>query len=336
MLLERLPRSSNVSGARDGVKVRPRNALFLTTTSEGLLQAAALLQLWSGGYVEPITAPPAPRHIAAQQILALCLQEGRVGSNTWRQWWGDLGVFDDSAEEISDWLLESGHLEADGGMWFIGPEAEHRFGRRNFMDLLSVFTANPEFTVLQGRQELGSVDPVVLTRKVDGPRVIVLAARSWEVTYIDWKRRRCFVEPSDIPARMKWMGDASPLSYELAQAHRRVLLGADPDVVLSKRAVSGLAELREDHGLEVSERGLGPARRGQRRVVVDLGGCPRQRHPARCPTRGGGSQPEDRKLPTPSAGSRCNRCAAHGSRLRRPGRRHPSCIAGSTARPQVR
>jgi len=96
----------------------------------------------------------------------------------------------------------------------------------------------------------------VLTRKVDGPRIIVLAARSWEVTYIDWKRRRCYVEPSDIPARMKWMGDASPLSYELTQGHRRVLLGADPEVALSKRAVAGLVRLREDHGLGVSERGL--------------------------------------------------------------------------------
>lgn len=247
--LQRLGRT----GRRPGTT---RNALFLTTTSEGLLHAAALLLLWSRGYVEPIVGPPSPRHIAAQQLLALCLQEGRVGSAVWREWWGELEVFDDRVDDIADWLIESGHLESDGDMWFIGPETEHRFGRRNFMELVSVFTANPEFTVLQGRQELGSVDPVVLTRKVDGPRIIVLAARSWEVTYIDWKRRRCYVEPSDIPARMKWMGDASPLAYELAQAHRRVLLGADPEVVLSKRAVAGLAELREEHSLEVSERGL--------------------------------------------------------------------------------
>ncbi|MDP3893607.1 hypothetical protein [Nocardioides sp.] len=50
-------------------------------------------------------------------------------------------------------------------MLFIGPEAEMRFGRRNFMDLLSVFAASPEFTVLLGREEVGSVDPIVLTRR---------------------------------------------------------------------------------------------------------------------------------------------------------------------------
>lgn len=240
------------TGRRSGTS---RNALFLTTTGEGLLQAAALLLLWSRGYVEPISAPPSPRHIAAQQVLALCLQEGRVGKNLWSDWWRGLPIFDDQAPEIVDSLVESLHLDSDGDMLFIGPEAEERFGRRNFMDLVSVFTANPEFTVIQGRQELGTVDPLVLTRKVEGPRFIVLAARSWKVTHIDWKRRRCFVEPSDVPARMRWAGDAAPLSYPLARAEREVLLGEDPDVTLSKRAASQLAEIRDEHASEVAAHG---------------------------------------------------------------------------------
>lgn len=233
-----------------------RNALFLTTTDDGLLQAAGLLLLWSQGYVEPVTAPPSPRHIAAQQLFALCLQEHRIGSNVWREWWDGLPIFDEHANEIVDWLVESGHLDCDGGMLFVGPETERRYGHRNFMDIVSVFTTNPEFTVLQGRQELGKVDPIVLTRKIDGPRIIVLAARSWEVTYIDWKRQRCYVEPADTHAKMRWMGDAAPLGFALARAERDVLLGEEPDVVLSKRAVEKLHEVREDHYIEVSPRGL--------------------------------------------------------------------------------
>ena len=141
-------------------------------------------------------------------------------------------------------------------MLFIGPEAEQRFGRRNFMDLVSVFTANPEFTVIQGRHELGTVDPIVLTRKVAGPRIIVLAARSWEVTYIDWKRRRCYVEPSDISAKMRWMGDTAPLSFSLCRAVRDVLLGADPDLTISKRATEALVKIRAEQSSDVSDRGL--------------------------------------------------------------------------------
>lgn len=246
--LQRLGRT----GRRAGTS---RNALFLATSRDELLRAAGLLLLWRRGFVEPVQAPPSPRHIAAQQLLALCLQEGRVGENLWRQWWADLPVFDDSAAQIARWLVETKHLEHDDGMLFIGPEAERRYGRRNFMQLLAVFTAAPEFVVLHGRREVGSADPLMLMRKVDGPRVLALGGRAWRVTYVDWNRQRCFVEPTDLPARSGWQGVLPPDSYELSQAQRAVLLGATPDVYLSKRAQQALSRLREENGHRVREDG---------------------------------------------------------------------------------
>jgi ATP-dependent Lhr-like helicase len=44
--------------------------------------------------------------------------------------------------------VEQGYLDINGGMLFIGPEAEWRCGHRHFMNLMVVFTAPPEFTVL--------------------------------------------------------------------------------------------------------------------------------------------------------------------------------------------
>ena len=61
------------SGRRRGHR---RNCLFLTTSDEALLRAAALLHLWKQGYVEPIVPPPLPYHLLAQQLMALALQEG--------------------------------------------------------------------------------------------------------------------------------------------------------------------------------------------------------------------------------------------------------------------
>ena len=248
--LQRLGRTGRRPGST-------RNALFLTTTDDGLLQAAGLLLLWSRGYVEPVTAPPSPRHIAAQQLLALCLQEGRVGQNVWRKWWDGLPLFDEHAPR--DRRL-AGRVAATSsptaGCCSSAPRPNT--GSDDATSWISSRSSRPtpSSRSFQGRQELGKVDPIVLTRKVDGPRIIVLAARSWEVTYIDWKRRRCYVEPSDIPAKMRWMGDAAPLSFALARAERDVLLGADPDVTISKRATERLKEARADHHVEVSPRGL--------------------------------------------------------------------------------
>jgi ATP-dependent helicase Lhr and Lhr-like helicase len=84
------------------------------------------------------------------------------------------------------------------------------------------------------------VDPLLLLRKVHGPRIVVLAGRSWSVTHVDWCRRRCYVEPAEALARMGCTGQPATVSYELCRAQRDVLLGADPDVLLSRRAHKAL------------------------------------------------------------------------------------------------
>ncbi|WP_341483284.1 DEAD/DEAH box helicase [Streptomyces tubbatahanensis] len=224
-----------------------RNCLFLATDQPGLLSAAALLLLWSRGWVEPVVAPPEPRHIVAQQLLALCLQEHRVGDRLWQEWWGGLGPFGPAAQPILRHLVNEGFVERDGELMFIGPQAEQRFGHRHFMDLTAVFTAAPEFTVLSGRKEIGTTDPSLLTEKVAGPRRLLLAGRSWHVTYTDWSRRRCFVEPVDSGGKARWGGGLGRgTSYELTRAVREVLLGATPPVTLTRRAESALEVARND------------------------------------------------------------------------------------------
>ncbi|GAA0905318.1 DEAD/DEAH box helicase [Virgisporangium aurantiacum] len=238
--LQRLGRT----GRRPGTT---RNCLFLTLSGEALAEAAALLLLWRRGWVEPITAPPEPRHIVAQQILALALQEHRVGDQVVAGWWNGLRPF--GTDVLLRHLVDEGFLDSDQGMMFIGPEAERRFGRRHFMDMTAVFTGAPEFTVLTGRAELGRVDPGLLTDEVRGDRLLLLAGRSWRVTYIDWRRRRCFVEPADSGGRARWTAPAGAIvgtSHELTRAVREVLLGADPPVQMTRRAASRLATERDE------------------------------------------------------------------------------------------
>jgi ATP-dependent Lhr-like helicase len=238
--LQRLGRT----GRRPGTT---RNCLFLALDSESLAEAAALLLLWSRGWVEPIAAPPEPRHIVAQQILALCLQEHRIGDRLWERWWNGLAPFGAGSEVIVRYLVDQGYLDSDAGMLFVGPEAEKRFGRRHFMEMTSVFLGAPEFTVLHGRSELGRIDPSLLTEEVRGERRLLLGGHSWRVTYIDWRRRRCFVEPADGGGRARWLtGGWAGLGFELSRAMREVLLGSDPPVRLTGRATDRLAKEREE------------------------------------------------------------------------------------------
>ncbi|MET9357171.1 DEAD/DEAH box helicase [Streptomyces sp. NPDC006617] len=242
-----------------------RNCLFLATDEAGLLSAAALLLLWSHGWVEPVVPPPEPRHIAAQQMLALCLQEHRVGDRLWQEWWGGLGPFGPSAEPIMRHLVDQGFLDRDGELLFIGPEAEQRFGYRHFMDLTAVFTAAPEFTVLSGRSEIGTTDPALLTDEVVGPRRLLLAGRNWQVTYVDWSRRRCFVEPVESGGRARWggVGLARASSYGLTRAARDVLLGSTPPVALTRRAENTLARVRDENAEVVRRDGTVIVRGGR-------------------------------------------------------------------------
>jgi ATP-dependent Lhr-like helicase len=234
-----------------------RNCLFLALNDDALLHAAGLLLLWGRGWVEPVVPPPEPRHIVAQQVLALCLQEHRVGDRLWPEWWNGLGPFGPDAEPVVRHLVEQGYLESDSGMLFIGPEAEKRFGFRHFMEMTSVFLSDPEFTVLCGRKEIGRTDPALLTEEVEGPRLLLLAGRTWRVTHVDWRRRRCHVEPSEGRGKARWNGSGGVggLSFEVTRAMRAVLLGEDPPVELSRRAVDRLAALRQDAATTVAPGG---------------------------------------------------------------------------------
>ncbi|MFF7192433.1 hypothetical protein ACFZAM_01750 [Streptomyces sp. NPDC008079] len=185
---------------------------------------------------------PPPRHIVAHQLLALCLQEHQVGERTWREWWGDLPLFDESTSRFVQHLLDEGFLEWDSEMLFIGPEAEKQFGRHHFMGITAVFCAPPQFRVISGRADIGLVEVGMLVEEVPGPRLILLTGRTCRVTHIDWRRQRCFAEAYDgSGGRARWTGRGAVPSVAMCRARRDVILGADPPVRLTARGGPGPA-----------------------------------------------------------------------------------------------
>jgi ATP-dependent Lhr-like helicase len=202
--LQRLGRSGRRRGQR-------RNCLFLTTSEEAVLRAAALLHLWQHGYVEPITPPPLPYHLLGQQLMALALQE------------------------------------RGNGILAMGRAGEREFGYRNFMELFSVFSSPPLVSVYYGESEIGQVHESTFQLKSEGPTILTLAGCGWMVNHIDWPRRRAYVEPTELTGRSRWVGTSQPMPPELCQAIAAVLGGADSTVNLSNRAQAKLQEARADH-----------------------------------------------------------------------------------------
>lgn len=234
-----------------------RNMLFLATDSDTFLEAAGLLLLWKRGFVEPITPLPHPRHLTAQQLLALALQEGAYGASTWRDWWGPLALMDDG-EGVLAYLRDGGFLGEDSGQLSIGPASEKAFGRRHFMDLLSSFDAEKELRVVAGNKELGFISPLALPREgsTGDDKPILMNGRAWHVEHVDWKRFEVVVRPVPHKGDVRWHSDAIALSFEMMRAQRDVLLGETPDVPLSRRAVDRLDLVREARSGQVSPDGL--------------------------------------------------------------------------------
>lgn len=245
--LQRLGRT----GRRTGTT---RNALLLATSDHALLRGASILLRWGEGYVEPIVPPPDPVHLAAQQLLALALQDRGVGRHTWTEWLGDPFVLGpcvlELVPEIVAFLLDQGFLDDQGGVLGVGPEAEALFGHRHFMELLSVFTSPPVLSVRHGREEIGLVpDEALLARPpgaaAGGAAVLTLAGRGWLVLSVDWRRRIVQVEPTEAPGVARWLGGGQPLGAHVARGVRAVLCGTDPaGVGLSMRARGRLDQRR--------------------------------------------------------------------------------------------
>lgn len=235
------------------------NLLFLSITDAGFSRALAIVDAWQRGEVEDVVAPSKPYHIAAQQILATVLE--RPGMSV-QELAPHLAGFSDSAgistavvDELREHLMATGYLATDGIRLGVGRSSESAYGKRNFLELVSVFTSPPIFRVRHGRREIGSVDQSTFLSEDDSgdgedksPPVILLAGRSWRVTSINWSRRIAYVEPVDLPGKSRWMGMGLGVGPLLAEAHRRVFID-DQSVAayLSERAGRHIIGLNEEY-----------------------------------------------------------------------------------------
>ena len=227
-----------------------RNCLFLITREDAFLRALAMLALWRDGFVEPVVPPPWPMHIYTQQVMALALQENGIIAADITQWLarmpGFAAIEDADREQAVKYMQQTGILHSDSGILGIGREGERTFGQKNFLELFSVFTSPPMVKVFHGKVELGEVHQLTFAAKEEGPVLLTLGGRSWQTRYIDWPRKKAYVEPSDMKGRSQWLSIGQPMHFEMCQAAAEVLSSGGDVSGLSKRAKSKLDVLRDE------------------------------------------------------------------------------------------
>ncbi|QDT62449.1 putative DEAD-box ATP-dependent RNA helicase [Stieleria bergensis] len=228
-----------------------RNYLFLATKLPSMARAAALIELWRSGYVEPALAPASPLHIAAQQMLALSLQCNGSPATDLIHHSEEIisysGIEEGKMSDLLNWMIEEEIVFSDQGVISMGRAGDDEYGRRNFIDLVSVFCTPPLFTIRHGRQDVGYVDPMTFAQKREPPWYILLAGRSWKVNHIDWRRKVAFVEPAQASGRSRWYGLGPHLGYELCQSYKAILTQDFRRDWWSQRVVDQMLEMRMDH-----------------------------------------------------------------------------------------
>nr|WP_239578047.1 DEAD/DEAH box helicase [Archangium primigenium] len=236
------------TGRRAGTKA---NCTFLATDDDALLRAAAIIDLFRNGYVEPAGPSSWSPHVLAHQAIALSMQERGAAAHAWWSWLEGCAAFREVSaserEAIVRHMVDNDILiEADARL-ALGARGERLYGARNFLELYAVFSTPRVLRVMYGQTEVGVVDAAFLQDKERQSPNFVLAGRPWRIVGVDWKGGTCSVAPAEAGSYPRWYGQPVTLARSLCQAMRRVLHGSEHDASWSKRAVTAIEAQRASH-----------------------------------------------------------------------------------------
>ncbi len=226
------------------------NTTFFCESTEGVLQAVALVELARAGWVERVEVEARCWPVLIHQLLAMALASDGISAE---EAWQHLsrvadfrGIERAEYDRLIAWMLADGALRSASGRLVLGPKAERRFGRKNFMELFAVFSSPQTYTVQMGGQPLGTLSQGFVDRLVDGVSCFLLGGRAWAVVRVDHDDRRVLVEAAPRGRQPTWGGFLPQfLGFEVCQQIRRVLASEERYAYLDDAAWAVLSARRE-------------------------------------------------------------------------------------------
>ncbi len=226
------------------------NTTFFCESREGVLQAIALVELAKSRWVESVEVTDRCWPVLVHQLLALALAHDGIPTE---EAWAHLSQVPDFGgfhraefDRLLSWMLRDRSLLEVGGRLVLGPRAERRFGRRNFMELFAVFSSPQSYTVqTTAGQPLGTLTQGFVDRLVDGVSCFLLGGRAWVVKRIHHDDRRIEVDAAPRGREPTWGGYLPQfLGFEVCQTVREVLAGSTSYPYLHESARAVLDDLR--------------------------------------------------------------------------------------------
>ncbi len=230
------------------------NTTFFCETTDGVLQAIALIELAKSGWVEHVAVNDRCWPVFIHQLLAMSLAaDGVVLQPAWEHLSrvpDFRGIRREELDRLVDWMIRDGSFVQAGGRLVLGPKAERRFGRRNFMELFAVFSSPQNYTVQTGTgQPLGTLNQEFVDRLVDGVSCFLLGGRAWAVLEVRHDDRRVVVGPAPRGRQPTWGGFIPQfLGETVCRKIRDVLASGDAYGYLTPEAAALLAGRRDALG----------------------------------------------------------------------------------------
>lgn len=233
---------------------RPANTTFYCESSDGVLQAIAIIELAKSGWVESIKINDRCWPVLIHQLLAMALATNGVRPEAV---WAHLsrlpdfrGIEREEFDRLLAWMIEDGSLLLSSGLLSLGPKAERRFGRRNFMELFAVFSTPKSYAVMTtSGQPVGSLTQEFVDSLVESVSSFLLGGRAWAVQQINHDDRRVFVFPAPVGKQPSWGGFLPQfLGYDLCRQILKVLTSTEQYTYLEDQARTVLAEEHEKLG----------------------------------------------------------------------------------------
>jgi ATP-dependent Lhr-like helicase len=223
---------------------------FFCNDEMALLRAVALVNLARRGWIESVNPSQYAVHVLAHQALAQALQfygvrQDQVVDVAQRAKPFSL-IAPHEIEELVDHMVQTDILHAADGLLVLGNEGEKRYGRRNFLELYSVFETPEEVRVITtDRRVIGTLQSWFVQQVSEGGEFIfILAGRAWQVQHLDLEQGEMIVAPAPRGAIPRWGGGGPLLGREIAQEMRNVLLAEGDYSFLTERAQARLDAMR--------------------------------------------------------------------------------------------